>query len=547
MDLISACDFQEIDNVNKILNNYKIDTNEINLSLDISIGNKNLQILEILCNYILKNKIKLIEKIDDILQKECFEGINIRLICLLQKYCSSEILAKLFRFKPCINFYIFGPSEELKFKEISFFFNKIKKSVKNFDNILKIQRKINDYFVDSYKYNHRLILIDMLNKSILPTQNTIDQILYDALYNNNISLIEMIFINSFEAQKFSFNINNIFLTLIRETCNVKSIEWCITNKIGIFPSFEVIDLAFYELSVLQYDNLNQYYWRNNKNTSKIIELIKHLTSEQVYIKLRKYIKNTGEISKHFVKVTTDIHQFSNQKIIDSSNGIHIRKSLNNSVFEYIKNKVKSLENTQTFIPKRTESELYTKIIRLIHLYFSNENIENVINKFKNILNESSLDILDTSIRFLEMFHPEYVEEWINGFLRESIEMNSCTQGALERSITGFRGINDENLEFIFAQPERKQLLLYFLKEGLNLFDENLYRKNNNIQNIVKLLKENGVTKNTSERQIQGIIENYIKNHIISLGLEVEDNFDDAKVIIEIIMDNYEKTLQIFLE
>lgn len=333
----------------------------------------------------------------------------------------------------------------------------------------------------------------MLTKKILPTQNTIDQILYDALYNNNISLVEMIITNDFEKQSFLFNINNIFLTLTRETYNIESIEWCITNKIGIFPSFEVIDLAFYELSVLQYDNLNKYRWRVNKNTIKIIGLIKHLTSEQVYIKLRKYIKNTGEIGKHFGRVTTDIHQFSNQKIISNDN-VHIRKSLNSSVFEYIKNNVKSLENEPTFIPKRTESELYNKIIRLINIYFIDENVENVINKFKNILNENSLDILDTSIRFLEMLHPESIEEWMNGFLRESVEMHSCTAGALERSITGFRGINDQNLEFIFDQPERKQSLLFFLREGLNLFDENLDRKNKNIQKIVKLLKDSGVTK-----------------------------------------------------
>lgn len=90
MDLISACDFQEIDDVKKNLNNFKIDIDQISLSLDILIGNKNLEILEILCNYILKNNIKLIEKIDEILQKECFEGININLIyyknIVLQKF-----------------------------------------------------------------------------------------------------------------------------------------------------------------------------------------------------------------------------------------------------------------------------------------------------------------------------------------------------------------------------------------------------------------------------------------------------------------------------
>ncbi|MCX7343283.1 MAG: ankyrin repeat domain-containing protein, partial [Proteobacteria bacterium] len=67
--------------------------------------------------------------------------------------------------------------------------------------------------------------------------------------------------------------------------------------------------------------------------------------------------------------------------------------------------------------------------------------------------ESDVDYehkLSVAITFIQTFHEDKMEHWVNGFVLESIEAyknssnsTSCSKGILERIATGFRGINPE--------------------------------------------------------------------------------------------------------
>ncbi|MEI6188677.1 MAG: hypothetical protein WCP46_09380, partial [Alphaproteobacteria bacterium] len=101
--------------------------------------------------------------------------------------------------------------------------------------------------------------------------------------------------------------------------------------------------------------------------------------------------------------------------------------------------------------------------------------------------------LSVAITFIQTFHEDKMEHWINGFILESIEAyknssnsTSCSKGILERIATGFRGINPE-LDKLFAQAEAPLLVRNWLKiwDLPNINDEIK-------QDLVKQLKAKGI-------------------------------------------------------
>ncbi len=78
-------------------------------------------------------------------------------------------------------------------------------------------------------------------------------------------------------------------------------------------------------------------------------------------------------------------------------------------------------------------------------------------------------LLSLAVSFIQEFHLGGLQQWIEGFVRESMEAyrgrinpTSCTKGIGERVFLGFRGM-DHELDGLFAQPEGSVMMNMWLK------------------------------------------------------------------------------------
>ena len=71
--------------------------------------------------------------------------------------------------------------------------------------------------------------------------------------------------------------------------------------------------------------------------------------------------------------------------------------------------------------------------------------EECFERITGMLTSSTSIMFGDILVFLTRFHPDYMNSWIKGFVEESVDMRSCQAGALERSVTGLRGIDDAPL------------------------------------------------------------------------------------------------------
>lgn len=73
---------------------------------------------------------------------------------------------------------------------------------------------------------------------------------------------------------------------------------------------------------------------------------------------------------------------------------------------------------------------------LVETHFSVESMQDrAIALIGNILSTCNLPIIERTLQFLRQLPREATEIWIQGFLGESLIVNSCNPGALERVVT----------------------------------------------------------------------------------------------------------------
>jgi hypothetical protein len=160
--------------------------------------------------------------------------------------------------------------------------------------------------------------------------------------------------------------------------------------------------------------------------------------------------------------------------------IHGRRTVQNVVKDHLEKRV------EAFYRDMTQDDVLLELDRLIHTYLPSTQHEAAIHRLGEILNQHSLRNFSITLQFLHNFHPDSLGIWINGFMGEVIAVHSCTPGAMERIVTGLRGINDPELNRIFGSVEGKQLFRIFLTT-MNVFHPNQERRAANIRNIVEVL------------------------------------------------------------
>jgi hypothetical protein len=214
----------------------------------------------------------------------------------------------------------------------------------------------------------------------------------------------------------------------------------------------------------------------------------------------------------------------------------------------------------------------TQLISLIRRYIPLNQQDAAVHLLGDILNNRSAKLFAITLQFLNSdlplsssssssssrpSHSQVMEIWIQGFLTESVVMHSCNPGALERVVTGLRGINDFELDQIFAQAEAPQLINIFLKSTFNLFydDNDDQARDRGKRNSIKLAKELIHRREVSDVSMVSDVK-VVQEKLVEYAMDVIKTIDsnhgqryeeEVLVIVEMVMENYDTHLRGFIE
>lgn len=589
MDLLTSCCTSDINEVKKALQNKSYTKQQIDDSLKLVIETNNNNSLEI-TEMLLKSKPSN-EVVDKLFSDSVYDGTNPELTYLLQKYCSIQMITYFHRYNQTTKnkLYVVGPIEEDNLKTLEK--RKEFKEDKTIIERMKNQRKINDLFYDAYFNNNRLTAYRMLDlkRKKIPSQYTVNLVFSKCLYKSNYGFAEMLSKNNNNILTVDDDgINTAFENVIN-TLDIESIEWFFNNQHNIRPSQEYIEKVYFDFGIKKYQNNHSLYdfrermtylerqrvfkemQKTQKQMEETLNTLNKYMPEEVINRLTDHIKKEQErqyrINRTFSQFhATEIHGYSqmvvkdddeekneneenqdhldNNDIINNENNaipesIHQRRTLNNAILECITEKIKQFKML-------SEDEVLQKMTIIIKKYLPANKHESSFKKIENLLNKESLNQFGSAILFLEKFHNDYTEAWIKGFMGESIDQHSCDAGVLERIVTGLRGINDKELNKIFSKAEAPQLLRVFLREGMNIFSNDIVAKSN-VERILQVLVSKGLTKTTKQDKAKEYLENYIKETMKTFGLNPEEHMREADPIIDIIMDCYDTHLLPFIK
>lgn len=222
--------------------------------------------------------------------------------------------------------------------------------------------------------------------------------------------------------------------------------------------------------------------------------------------------------------------------------------LNAAVLEHLYSRVpialyqQRYESTETVIRRLGE---------IVDTHISPSDHPSAMRILGDLLNQETSRMFGFIIAFLETLHEEDTDAthqalgtWIQGFLTESVQMNSCNPGAMERAVTGLRGIGDYQLDRIFAQAEGPRLVNLFLRGSFNIFDEvNAAR---NAPRLAQELVNRHATAASTENDILQMLIAYATEQVTTFGVDPNQHMDEIRVIMEMLSDNYHTHLKSYV-
>lgn len=538
IDLIDSQDFDQIKNIIK-LNSLNDDL--LMQLLECFIVLENIEIIKLISSKISSLQIeqKFISLISD--------QTNPEIIYSIQQFILPQTLSQIIRKK---EYYIVDLIEEDKLKKIKHVTTNSQTSAMS---KLLNQRKINDLAIESI-YSNQLLIINRLLEGfygIKPSQFTVNQMFQIAIKLNKYDIAYILC--SYKENKITVNINainSIFIETV-DDYNINGVKWMLTNKI-IIPELELIEQIYFDYEI--------YIHKNRIYTNKtMIELLQKYVRIETINRVKKYIRCLQErevrVKRTFNTYTaTEIHGYSRSNV-------HLRKNLNESVLEVIKQKIQGMRVI-------SESEIFVFLTDKIREHVTNGKQTKALERIGQLLDSTTIELFGSVIVYLNTFYSSHIEVWIKGFIEESVQANSCHAGALERIITGLRGISDPDINELFSKAEGPQLFRIFLKEGLNIFGlEPKYQANH--KRLIEQIKTefafavnnqtnstntstNIITNTTTNKQIPSeedvriILDNYVKKSIESFGLSVEEHIMEAMTVIDLIIDSYDSHILPYL-
>lgn len=219
----------------------------------------------------------------------------------------------------------------------------------------------------------------------------------------------------------------------------------------------------------------------------------------------------------------------NQRPAANPNSVHQRRTLNSAIYEHLKERVGADFSFH-------QDLVTTELTNLVQQYLPADKQDEAYRRLGEMLNRESVENFGVTLAFLRMYHPSQMGVWITGFLGESIDVHSCTPGAMERIATGLRGIGDEGLDRIFSQAEGPQLFRIFLST-FNIFDARQGTKYRD--KLVDILLESHIHPMSSLEEVKEALNEYLLRMKEQFGISSTSMKGDLESLVEVILDVYE--------
>jgi hypothetical protein len=225
-----------------------------------------------------------------------------------------------------------------------------------------------------------------------------------------------------------------------------------------------------------------------------------------------------------------------------------RSGLNEAVLDHIYTRVPVSLYRQRY--ESTEAVIH-RLGELVDTHIPPAHHSSAMRIIGDLLNEESSRMFGFIIAFLEILREDDAEAthealgaWIQGFLTESIQMHSCNPGAMERAVTGLRGVGDSQLDAIFSQAEGPRLVNLFLRGSFNIFDEENARRNG--PRLAQELVSRNATAATTSNEILQMLTAYATEQVATFGVDPNEHLEEIRVIMEMLSDNYDTHLKSYV-
>jgi hypothetical protein len=472
---------------------------------------------------------------------------------------------------------------------------------------LRGQFIINDILLDATLGGRKLLLVHLLrsNSVLQPSQSAVNSVLVTALSRNFYSVADILVRGACAANKMaSANDEGFYDAFVRaiEEENSGSLQWLLSGRFGLRPPQEIIDSSYEKAEVesafeptipnhsqslrrsrVEVERTREAAAERVQSKRTILEILRRNVSAETIAAVDTLIRRRrAQIAQQHqrrrlfqLREGPDIHQYARTHVEDVTNNaedgateevqldeahgairgqtgrgdqsVHVRRTLNDAILHHMQTRVPSASFTIDSVSGR--------LTRLIYDTFTEQSdITRAERIIEDLMSPANLPIFGTTIAFLDSIQTpqnRVFEIWMNGFLSESIAVNSCNPGALERVVTGLRGIGDTQLDELFGRSEGPHLANAFLKGTFNIFYEigdatSRERAERNAERLASILVSRGATLESTEGDVERILIDYAEEAILQYGVEITRYRDDIRVIMQTIADAYDTHLRSFV-
>ena len=167
--------------------------------------------------------------------------------------------------------------------------------------------------------------------------------------------------------------------------------------------------------------------------------------------------------------------------------------------------------------------------------------QRTVDYFSSFVNKEAATLIAVTLKFLESFSKEAMQIWIIGFIGEAAAEGSCHPGALERILTGLRGIGDSELDAIFSQVESPKLCTMYLSTNFNIFSGSESRKQTNCAALARELVDRNVDVSAEEMEklVVDTLTLYGRGIASNYGVDTDAFRPTIRAIVETVGDSYD--------
>eukprot|EP01039_Chlorochromonas_danica_P011016 gene11016-12264_t len=453
------------------------------------------------------------------------------------------------------------------------------------------QAFINDLFYEKVQSNHRFIiqcllypnygLIEGLTSWPRPDQTAITRGVAFALCKHRFNLVNFL-LSSHEGpvevdggfRLSQVALDELFRIATREEDDIQ-MTWLL-QQYSFSISKEVID----DLYVF-YHNHPRYEGDRGRGSPRFIEILYEGATEECReaVKRRDERRQRANAALRLLhgNYDTDIHAFSRTTVGQgqSTQMPIARGRMQEEVEEEVEEAVVEEEEDEAMEMERPVSRMPTNrpslnsairhylqqevlqaidvnqaieiISQRLHVLFPQE--ENRLRAERLLsdgLSMEALQDLALAVTFLLARHPDKIDLWIQGFLVEAVQVNSCNPGVVERIVTGLRGLGDSRLDAIFQQVEGPALARFFLSHALNFMysspnASDYEMKNERARRLAEELFRRGLHSESSMEEVRSAVIVYATEQLAAyLGGQTESFRITIESVAEVVVDTFDE-------